>query len=225
MAGKSTLVGSGTLPPVYETVSLMRSPVSFRLAIVAAGIVLLGACGSSVPDDTTASLRATTTAAATTATTDATGTSTTAASSTSTTPTSEPSGGASGGAFCEEMSRIASFADDEFEELVFDDDELTPENFDALQKAVADITGTLKKAAAAAPAEIRSDMEYMASYFDKFNEGIAAAETPEEVFGALFALAMEAEEDGADEDRLDEVEDRIEDFVEQHCGFEMEMDD
>lgn len=203
----------------------MRSPVRIRLAIVAAGIVLLGACSTSTSTTDATSSTQRTSSTARTATTDAAGSATTPDATTSTAPTTEP-GGTTGGDFCLEMSRVAAFADDEFEDFEFGDDEdFLQADFEAMKTTFLDITETMQRATGVAPAEIRSDMEYLASFFEKLNEGIAAAESPEELFGVLFALGMEAEDDDAEADRLDEAEDRIEDFVEQHCGFEMEMDD
>lgn len=194
----------------------MRFPIRSRLVVLAAATAMLVAsCGTSVPEATVDSLTATTTVESTAPVTEAPADTTTADDS----PQNQPAGGE----FCDEMEKFADLAEDTENGMGDDmdlfEEELTDAELAAMKKGFADIDTAWAGATAAAPAEIKSEMETMGEIYSQLSEAVASADSGEELFGAMFSLAF-----AFDEEEMDAATKKIETYVAQECGIDLDVD-
>lgn len=132
-------------------------------------------------------------------------------------------GDGSTAAFCELADEVQSF--DEFGEGI------DPSDFGALTDQIDEFNRTLDEAVDRAPDEIRADVELVATAVSEMFEAMrgplqeltenpeAAAQNPE-----IFQQLQEAAPSPEEQEELEEASQRIEDFVEEECGIDVDSD-
>jgi hypothetical protein len=207
---------------------------TFALSVLAASLVLLGACGSSSSSGEKAAPKgsgATTTVAkpgdksnttmapaTTVAGGTAPGTTTRGGSSPDTTVKSTPSKGGKiqlSGSFCDMIKQLDAQQSDVFAPEAGADPATSLKN---LKEAFANLVDVLKQLQAKAPAQIKADVDYMVTAFDKVNAQVQKMTTygPEEL-SAITGSDFDSPEAQKHSDNLDA-------YTKDTCGFDPNAD-
>lgn len=196
------------------------------LALVTATLLVVASCGTSIPEKSVAELKSDTTEATATTASEpepdpGASTSTSTSAPATTEPKTQPK--ASGGKFCDEIGKFAALAEDSEDEfdmdLDFGDSEIPPAQLEAMKKSFVEIDKSLTNAVAAAPPEIKSEMETLSDFYSQFSDIVASAESTDDLFGGLMALAFS----GLDQEELDAAGEKVDAYVERECGLDLDV--